>query len=114
NLVVNALSASVSFDGGPGTDTLTVNGTAGPDVFTITASTVTRTGWGTISYNTGVEQLVVNGLAGDDSFAVNGTSLPTILSVGEGNDGFTVNANSASAGRIPVDGGPGSDMLPFN
>src|SRR5689334_5918086 len=51
----------VTVDGGNGTDSLAVQGTAGADVFTVTGSTVGLAGTGGITYSN-VESLSLDGL----------------------------------------------------
>jgi hypothetical protein len=75
----------VSVDGGTGTNTLTVNGTAGADSFTITGTTVGLAGAGTLTY-ANIQALTVNGLAGNDSFAMTGLNATTVTTLDGGAD----------------------------
>src|SRR5207302_1331617 len=64
------LAGAVTVTSGGGSDTLTVNG-VGPDNFTITATTIVRTGSATITYDSpngttvNIRALIVNGLGAD-------------------------------------------------
>jgi hypothetical protein len=75
----------VSFGNGTLNNTVTVNGTALADAFTITGTTVGLAGAGTLTY-TNAQALNVNGLGGNDTFSMTGI-------------------NSAAA--TTLDGGPG-------
>jgi hypothetical protein len=80
----------LSFDGGTGSNTVTVKGTAGADAFTITGSTVGLTGAGTLTYSN-FQSLTVNGLGGSDAFSMTGVSqtTATTLDGGADTDSFT-------------------------
>jgi hypothetical protein len=110
SFVVNApLTTPLAINGDSNTyigDTLTINGTAADDLFTVTGFTVDGAG-ATISYAT-VESLTLNGLSGNDRFTVNGDSIPTTINGGAGNDSFTVNSNPAA---LVLDGGDGNDSF---
>src|SRR5207249_2397531 len=72
--------------GGPGIDTVVVNGTAIGDTFIITSKFVA--GAGRIVPYTGIEKLVVNGAGGDDSIYILSSppSLEITVTGGTGND----------------------------
>jgi hypothetical protein len=80
---------AISVDGGTGTNTLTINGTPGPDAFTITGTTVGFAGAGTVTY-ANVQTLFVNGLGGGDTFAMTGINpaTATTLDGGAGTNSF--------------------------
>jgi hypothetical protein len=61
------IGPAIQVDGGTGADMLTVRGTAAADAFGVTATTISLTGAGTITY-ANVETLAVDGGAGADSF----------------------------------------------
>src|SRR5262249_15521343 len=72
----DTLSGAVTVHGNGGTDHLNVNDQAdafSADVYTITSSTVKRTGMAQISYGT-VESLVVNGGKSGDTYNVTSTA----------------------------------------
>jgi hypothetical protein len=75
----------ISVDGGTGINTLTVNGTQGPDALTITGYTVSLAGAGTITY-ANVQTLLVNGLGGNDTFAMTGINASTATTLDGGSD----------------------------
>ncbi|MCF7973670.1 MAG: LEPR-XLL domain-containing protein, partial [Phycisphaerae bacterium] len=87
-------TANITDTGGTAGDTLTVNGTAGNDVFTISGTQVVL-GAETVNY-ANLEALTINGLGGNDTFTVNSTSVPTTINGGNNDDTFYVNASSAS------------------
>jgi hypothetical protein len=73
----------LSVDSGSGTNTLTVNGTAGADAFTITGTTVSLAGAGTLTY-TNFQAMTVNGLARNDTFAMTGLNATTATTLDGG------------------------------
>jgi hypothetical protein len=78
---------ALNYDGGSGNNTLTVNGTAVADSFTITGSSVSLAGAGTVTY-ANVQKLFVDGLGGGDTFLMTGISAATMLD-GGGTGSFT-------------------------
>ena len=65
-------------------DTVTVNGTAGVDAFTLTDAAITL-GTEAVNYTSAdIESLTVNGLASDDSFTVTGLTRQATLDGGAG------------------------------
>jgi acrosin len=115
-----ALTAAVTADGGAGSDTLTVNGTDNDDTFTVTATTVTRTGAAAITY-AAVEALSVNAGQGADTINVLSTAAGTSTTVNAGAGNDTVNVSSDAptndgnldgiAGTLTLDGGAGTNTL---
>jgi streptogramin lyase len=83
--------------GGPGNDTVNVNGTAGADSFTVSSSSVTISGV-TVSGND-VEAWTANGLAGNDTFTVTAGGLPISFDGGTGTNTL-VGPSSANAWHI--------------
>ena len=83
------IGPAISVDGGTGTNTLIINGTSGANAFTITDTTVSLAGAGTITY-ANVQTLLVNGLGANDSFAMTAISpsTATTLDGGPGTDSF--------------------------
>ena len=83
------IGPAISVDEGTGNNILIVNGTAGADNFTITATTVSLAGAGTLTY-ANVQALFVNGLGGNDTFAMTGInpSTATTLDGGTGSNSF--------------------------
>jgi hypothetical protein len=111
-----ALVANVTVISGGGTDTLTVNGAGGGDVFTITATTISDTrAPATITYDNpntaavAVAQLTINGV-GSTTFTVNNTSTKTLLIGGTSPNSFTVNA-TGSTGPVTLMGASGNDTF---
>lgn len=73
--------------------TLTVDGTPGPDSFQVSSSLVTGAG-ADINY-TGFMAVTINGLGSTDAFLVTSTSGPAVLNAGLGNSTFTIQTISA-------------------
>jgi Ca2+-binding RTX toxin-like protein len=113
--------------GGPGNDTVNVNGTAGADSFTVSSSSVTISGV-TISGND-VEAWTANGLAGNDTFTVTAAGLPISFDGGTGSNTLvgpssanTWHITGANSGDLNGDsfvniqnltGGSGADTFQF-
>ena len=127
------VTANVTFDGGPNTDTFTWNASANPDVINIGAASLTD-GTTTQSY-TNAESLIVNAGASSDSITVATTSSGPATTVDSGQAGDNISVNSASTvsvlgssevsndtltvaaganATISWDGGNGTDSLTFN
>jgi hypothetical protein len=83
---------NVVVDGGTGTNSLIVNGTSGPDAFSITDTTVGLAGAGSISYSN-FQSLAVNGLGGGDTFAMTAINPATATTL-DGGDGTGIFAGN--------------------
>ena len=92
-------------------DRLFVNGTSGDDVLLIAPAFVKRGSDETVNYS-GIEELNVDAGDGNDDIAVDGTSVPTTVLGGLGDDDFTVNGPMGAP--LTLNGGPGTDSLLFN
>jgi fibronectin-binding autotransporter adhesin len=79
---------ALSVDGGTGSNSVTVNGTAAADSFTSTGTTVGLAGAGTLTYGN-VQTLTVNGLAGNDSFSMTLINPTTATNLDGGPDADT-------------------------
>jgi hypothetical protein len=79
------IAPALFVDEGTGTNNLIINGTAGPDSFSITGTTVSLAGAGTLTY-ANVQTLAVNGLGGNDTFAMTGINLSTATTLDGGAD----------------------------
>ena len=79
-------NGNVIIDGGPGTDTIVINGTAISDLFVITENFVAGAGRYVTFEN--IERLEINGAAGDDQIYVLSTAegMETVVRGGSGND----------------------------
>jgi hypothetical protein len=79
--------------------------------YSVTSSTVTRTGAATISYSS-INNLVLKGGSGNDTYNINGTAagIKLALDAGKGNDGFNVIGTDATS-SVSVDGGLGTNGL---
>ena len=99
----------LSVDTGAGNDLLQIDGTAGNNTFTVTATQVavqTPQGSAQINY-AHVESLTIDSkptahLGGNDTFTVNGTSasLLTTIETGDGNDALVVNASVQTGATV--------------
>ena len=84
--------------------------------YSLTSSTVTRTGAATISYAS-VDSVTLNGGSGNDTYNIQGTLSGTPVSVvgGPGNDAFNVSPSSQNLGTVganlSINGGGGNDSL---
>ncbi|HEX8915596.1 MAG TPA: hypothetical protein VF796_24800, partial [Humisphaera sp.] len=106
--VTAPLLAALNLVGSSAGNSLTVDGTEGDDVFTITATTITGAGAG-ITYS-GFLGVTINGLGGNDAFTVDaggaGAGTPITLNGGLGDDAFYLRA---TAGPVAVDAGEGTN-----
>lgn len=82
------LYAPVNITGGTTVQTLVVDGTEGPNAFTLTTTQVKGAG-ANINY-TGLMAVTINGLGGDDTFLISSNNGPTTINAGLGNSTFTV------------------------
>jgi Ca2+-binding RTX toxin-like protein len=95
----------VNFDGLAGNDSLSIQGTADADTFTIGDGVIT--GGGLVVGLAGLESLAIQAGAGDDQFEVQTTTLSTTLLGGDGDDAFVIPATGS--GALTVNGQRGSD-----
>jgi Ca2+-binding RTX toxin-like protein len=93
-------------------DRLFVNGTSGGDVLLIAPAFVKRNGTETVNYS-GIEELNVDAGDGDDDITVDGTSVPTTVLGGAGEDDFVVIATGSLA-PLTLDGQEDSDTYAVN
>jgi hypothetical protein len=108
NLVVNA-GTSI-------TDSLVVTGTlVGPGVktYSVTSSSIQRSGVATITYSVAVNNLVLNGGTTADIFNLISTSIKTTLNGDVGDDTF-VFANGVTLLGGKIDGGADNDKLDYS
>jgi Ca2+-binding RTX toxin-like protein len=120
NVDLSSPAGSGMGDGQP--DTVTINGTSGADVITVSSSggVITVSGLATTVTITGAEaandRLVINGLGGDDIITASGLSgIQLTENGGDGNDVLIGgNGNDFLSGGLGDDvliGGPGQDIL---
>ena len=88
-------------DEGTGSNTLIINGTSGPDAFTITDTKVGLGGAGDVNY-TNVQSLTVNALGGNDTVAMTGINAGTATTIdgGADQDSFASNFGQGYAGNL--------------
>jgi Ca2+-binding RTX toxin-like protein len=114
------IQGNVTVNAGPGSDVLNVddqNDTTAGDAYTITGSTVQRTGAAAITFN-GAQSLVVNGSSSVGiTYNIDGTAngAPLTVNAGSGNDGFNITPDNhlldnVQAAVTLTDGG-GSNVL---
>src|SRR5204862_3732863 len=105
-----------SYDGGIGTDSLILNGTAGADSVSVFSGTVAFGGNTTFTATT--EAIAINTLAGNDSITVStlGSGNPVTVDGGANDDTIIVgNGNLDSTGSsVSVTGSSGTDSLTVN
>ncbi len=111
------LAGPLTVKGDSDTDSLNVNdqGTTVDRSYTVTPTTVRRTGGVDITYDT-IENLTLNAGSGGDRISVPGTNqlMTTVINAGGGDDLITAGSNSKLddlVGRLTVNGGPGYDQL---
>ncbi len=115
------IQGPLALNGQAGADTLNVSdhGTTGAQTYTITSSSVTRSGAAAIGYGT-IETLNVNGGRGGNTVNVQSTAagVSTTVSAGTGNDVITVGgpANSLAGirGALAINGQGGTNSLALN
>jgi hypothetical protein len=97
------IGPNVVVDGGTGVNSLIVNGTPNPDAFSITSTTVSLTGAGSINYSN-FQSLAVNGLGGNDTFAMTGinAATATTLDGGAGVNSFAGNFAQGFNGSLTL------------
>ena len=130
---LDSIQGNISVVGGLGTSALNIFDANNPnaDTYSVTSSTVTRTGSATISYDS-VDSLSLDGGSGDDTFDVNATGGSSSVSVtgGGGNDTLvgpnttnTWNITGTNAGNVAgvaftaiqnLTGGTGMDIFKFS
>ncbi len=112
SLTINQLSTTTqfSFDGGSGTNTLIIEGSAAADQFSaVNNNAILITGYQQINYNTNnVQTVKIYGNDGNDSFTVNAYSATTtlVLDGGNGTDSLTL-VNAPSPNRVSTGSGSG-------
>src|SRR5207302_729416 len=90
----------LNLDGGTLTagDSVTINGTAGPDAIALAGSTLTS-GPSTVNL-AGVENLTVATAAGPDTFTVSGTTLAGNLTLTGGDDADAITIGNVNLGGL--------------
>ncbi len=91
---------------------------AGPQVYTLTNNTLTRSGAAGMSF-VNVEQVVLNASLGNDTINVTSSFATVATTVNAGGGGDTINLGSAGTldlllGNLNVDGGAGTNTLNVN
>jgi hypothetical protein len=98
---LNVIRGAVIVNGSSaGTDALTLNDQANPAnvVFTLTASSVSRSGVA-VSFNNLINTLTVNGGSGFNTYAINGTGASNLTTLNTGNVNDVVNITATSPSR---------------
>jgi hypothetical protein len=90
-----------AFDGGAGSDSLTVSGSDAADTITLNSGSIVNGVW-TGSFS-GIESLSFDALGGNDTFNVAAASVPMTLAGGDGND--VLNLNAAPVAALLFNGG---------
>ena len=106
------IRGDVAISGGFGTNTLNLfdENNAKAVTYSVTSTTVTRTGSATISYSS--VNMALNGSSGNDTYNINGTpdGMKLALNAGKGNDTFHAIA-SGPYSSISINGGLGNNTL---
>jgi hypothetical protein len=107
----------VTFDGGPGPDTVTVNNSQDTTLESHVLNGATFTDGQTHSFTT--DELIINEGPGGTNFAVNATVSETTINGGAATDTFTVgggdlNSNLADNRVLSINGFGGNDQILFN
>jgi hypothetical protein len=108
--IVGTVSSAVQIVGGFGSNTITMeDGSNTADTtYTVTGSSVARTGSGALTYSFNITNLVLIGGSGNNTYNVLSTPSPTTLNTGSGVD--TVNVRGA-AGPLFINSGSGGDTI---
>jgi acrosin len=108
---VQGINGSVTVTNASGSTALTVDDSADSTARAATLGAASLTGLAPAAINyTNLSALTVDGGTGGNSFTVTGTSTPTTLNSGAGDDTVTVKA-TASAGPLTIDGDNGHDTV---
>jgi Ca2+-binding RTX toxin-like protein len=107
-LQITGLETRVNFDGGAGTDVLTVDGTAGADGFQLLSAGVQLRGLS--AAGAGVESLVLRGLEGPDTLTGHNTLNTWTVT---GTDAGDVNGRVSFSGMENLSGGSLADTFTF-
>ena len=118
---LDSIQGALSLFGGGGTDSVILNdqAKAGDTTYSLTSTTVNRTGAAQISY-TDDEGLTLNGGSGADTYNVVSTAAgtPVTLNGGNGNDTFNVSPTAQNLdsiqGALSLFGGGGTDSVILN
>jgi hypothetical protein len=110
--VLGTLQNQVTVTAGLGSNTLSIDdeSNTADTTYTLTSSSVARTGSGAISYSGGITNLVLTGGSGNNTYNIPSTlsGFPTTLNTGSGTD--TVNVRGA-AGPLFINSGSSGDTI---
>ncbi|WP_428940356.1 beta strand repeat-containing protein [Fontivita pretiosa] len=114
---VGGVDGALTLNGNGGTDTLNYNDSANAaaTTYTLTATTIDRTGAATTTYGT-MEAVVLNAGGGGDTINVNGSAgtSPVTVNAGGGNDSIVVGNgdwDSSVFSNVSIAGGAGTDSV---
>ncbi len=110
---LNNIKGDLTINGGLGNNVMNIfdDNNANPVTYSVTSSTVTRTGAATISYSS-INSLTLDGGSGNDTYNINGTASGTklALTAGKGNNAFNM-ISAAASSSVSVKGGSGNNTL---
>ncbi len=114
-----SIQGALTVVGGAGSNTVNVDdqNNAASDTYSLTSTTVSRTGAATISYGSNVADMNLYGGSGNDTYNIESTASGTAAQVegGKGNDTFNVSPTAANLdnikGNLAVLGGAGTNTL---
>jgi hypothetical protein len=118
--ILDNVDGTIDFTGGVGTDSIELRdtGTTGNTTYTVTNTTIMRSGAGNTTYGT-VESLVLNGGSGGNTINIQATQASMALTLNCGNGDDFVEISPADqvlhqvAGNVAVKGNAGADTLTF-
>jgi hypothetical protein len=117
---LDSLAGGITFEAGAGSDSIAVNDaiSADPDVYTVTFNSVTRGGFGGVSYDD-LESLSVSAGSAADTININSTDTGCATTVSGGGGSDTISVASASnnlsnvRGALTIFAAAGTDGLTF-
>ena len=116
NANLDSHTGAITFNGGSGTDDVTIfdNAATFNDTYTLTSTALTRTVFGGFTYSS-AETLFLNAESGSNIFNINSTPTGTSWSIDGRNGNDTFNVTGASLlGAVNVTGNNGTDALNYN
>jgi hypothetical protein len=116
---LDKIQGNVAISGGFGTNALSIfdDNNAKAVTYSVTSSTVTRTGSATISYNSFTENLTLDGGSVNDTYNIESTSAATPVTVkaGSGNNTYNISPTAKNLdnirGDVAISGGLGANAL---
>jgi hypothetical protein len=110
--VLGSLQNQLNLTAGLGTNTLNIHdgSNSANTTYTLTGSSITRTGSSAITYSGNITSLVVTGGTGDNTYIVASTLAISLTTLNAGRGADTINVRGA-AGPLFINSGNGGDMI---